>query len=104
MFGKFKLFFATIAAAAAGVFGTLQHQAGKVDAAVDQWRTEHLAAFSPACPYIKTNAADYKRAWDRKYPYGDVLLYAFSENQRQYFPELTPELAKQCFTAPVNAS
>jgi hypothetical protein len=102
-FGWVKNAFSAIGGAAIAVVGMMQMQAQKVDDAVDRWRTENLAAFSESCPYIKTNLADYKRAWDRKYPYGDTLLKAFSENQKQYFADIDKDKAKACFAEPVKS-
>jgi hypothetical protein len=99
----FKKLFIGFIAAGTAVVGFLGGQLKGIEDGVQKWRTENLATFVQVCPYMKTPYADYVRAWDRKYPY-DAAVAAFAENHRQYFPELTPELAKQCFTAPVKAS
>lgn len=96
----FKKLLATIAVAGTAVVGFLGGQLKGTEDAINKWKAENLAAFVDTCPYIKTNVADYRRAWHQHYPYAIAIKW-FSENQRQYYPELTPDLAKQCFAEPV---
>lgn len=100
MFKKFKMMLAVIAATAASAFGTAQFYASKAEMSVEAWKLANLAQFVETCPYQKTSG--YKRAWNLVYPY-DVAVWWFAKNQAQYYPELTEELAKQCFTAPVKS-
>ena len=57
-----------------------------------------FAEFSAAtCPYIHTTKEEYTRAWNKVAPY-QIAVWAFTENQRQYFPEISKDVvAAQCF-------
>ncbi len=95
----FKNIGAAVLGAALGVVATISVPFQKADKAVDAWRTAHFAAFDPACPYVKTNLDEYRKAWDRQYPYG-AAIKMFAENQRQYFPDIDAEKARGCFIEP----
>lgn len=57
-----------------------------------------FAEFSAnTCPYIKTTKEEYARAWNKVAPY-QIAVWAFTENQRQYFPDISKDVvAAQCF-------
>ena len=57
-----------------------------------------FAEFSAStCPYIKTTKEEYTRAWNKVAPY-QIAVWAFTENQRQYFPDISKDtVAASCF-------